>query len=319
MTPQERKFFTVLDKELEKVEAFYSEREAEALDRYKVLREQLDQLAEHRQEYLAQHGQPSKYIKPIMGQMAFARPMRRPSGHADTQKSQSEFGVENLPGTDMSKTRHLSNGGDSQMTATHAQEATGTKSGFSGFHYHPENYVAARRKLKLAVYEFYKYLGYLKNYRLLNKTCFSKATKKMEKMANIKCQAQYMEKVSQARFSNSGTIDDLQSQTETMFGTSFEKGSRKKAIQRLRFMGAAATTHHFSVWRAGIFLGLAIPPFIDGLVKGMVPSSWWLLSLRGRVQLVILTLSQEYLQGSHVSTTRIYAIAVADDVCICNI
>ena len=101
---------------------------------------------------------------------------------------------------------------------------------------------------------------------MLNRTGFSKATKKMEKMTRIKCQAAYMAKVEKTLLSSSTVIDDLQSQVESMFGASFEKGSRKKAIQRLRYMGAS-TNHHFASWRAGILLGAAVPALIDGLVK----------------------------------------------------
>jgi hypothetical protein len=93
----------------------------------------------------------------------------------------------------------------------------------------------------------------------------------MEKMTRIKCQAAYMQKVQKTSFSNSTVIDDLQSQVEAMFGASFEKGSRKKAIQRLRFMGASPN-HHFASWRAGVLLGLAIPAFIDGIVKSFQPA-----------------------------------------------
>jgi hypothetical protein len=116
------------------------------------------------------------------------------------------------------------------------------------------------------MWEFYRFLGYVKNYRLLNRTGFSKVTKKMEKVTRIKCQSEYTAKVSKTHFATSTVIDDLQSETENLFGVNFEKGSRKKAVQRLRFMGAT-TTHHFASWRSGVYLGLALPPLIDGIVK----------------------------------------------------
>lgn len=89
-------------------------------------------------------------------------------------------------------------------------------------------------------------------------------------MTRIKCQASYMQKVQKRSFSNSTIVDDLQSQVEAMFGASFEKGSRKKAIQRLRFMGASPN-HHFASWRAGTLLGLALPAFVDAIVKSFQP------------------------------------------------
>lgn len=90
----------------------------------------------------------------------------------------------------------------------------------------------------------------------------------MEKATNIKCQEAYMRKVQSSHFASSSTIDDLQSQTETMFGASFEKGSRKKALQRLRAFTPGTTSHHFASWRAGLLLGLSVPAIVDGIVKG---------------------------------------------------
>jgi RNase P protein component len=116
------------------------------------------------------------------------------------------------------------------------------------------------------MWEFYRFLGYVKNYRLLNRTGFSKSTKKMEKVTRIKCQSEYNAKVAKTHFATSRVIDDLQTETETLFGVNFEKGSRKKAVQRLRFMGAI-TTHHFASWRAGVMLGAALPALVDGIVR----------------------------------------------------
>lgn len=208
-----------------------------------MLREQLDQLAEHRAAYLASHAKAAKGEIP-MGKTA-GMDAHPAAGHLSD--SNSKHGVSGLAG-----------------------RAVRPVSSYLPFYHEAEGYVAARRKLKLAVFEYYKYLGYVKNYRLLNRTGFSKSTKKMEKVTKIKCQEAYMHKVHMSHFSNSAVIDDLQSQTETMFGTSFEKGSRKKAVQRLRFAGAATRSHHFAAWRSGILLGLAIPALIDGLVKGIL-------------------------------------------------
>lgn len=111
-----------------------------------------------------------------------------------------------------------------------------------------------------------KLLGYIQNYRLLNRTAFTKATKKMEKLTRIKCKGDYAEKVGNTYFGTSTIIDELQIQMEAMFGSSFEKGSRKEALERLRYMGAAPN-HHCATWRAGLLLGSAIAALIAGLVK----------------------------------------------------
>jgi SPX domain len=47
LSPMEAKFFMKLDEELQKIEAFYFDREAEMQTRWRTLREQLDELGDH--------------------------------------------------------------------------------------------------------------------------------------------------------------------------------------------------------------------------------------------------------------------------------
>jgi xenotropic and polytropic retrovirus receptor 1 len=49
------------------------------------------------------------------------------------------------------------------------------------------------------------------------------------------------------------------------------RGDKKKAMARLRGSWRTRKTHHFSTFRAGMFVGLALPAFIDGLVKSKYP------------------------------------------------
>jgi xenotropic and polytropic retrovirus receptor 1 len=48
LTPLERQYFEALDKELRKVSDFYREREKEALIRVSIIKEQLNDLKDHR-------------------------------------------------------------------------------------------------------------------------------------------------------------------------------------------------------------------------------------------------------------------------------
>lgn len=276
MTPSERKFFEVLDQELEKVEAFYEEREAEAVNRYKILTEQLEQLAQHRAQYVARQSRFALLKERI--------PLPNPSNLKRVVTKQAGQEVESM----------TVNGNDSPLAG---DDLTQNRDGYrraAGTALSPENYIAARRKLKVAMWEFYRFLGYVKSYRLLNRTGFSKVTKKMEKVTKIKCQNEYNAIVSKTHFANSKVIDDLQSDTETLFGVNFEKGSRKKAVQRLRFMGAT-TSHHFASWRAGAMLGAALPAIVDGIVKAChadtrarIPGTETLLQLYGALLLPVL-------------------------------
>jgi len=51
--------------------------------------------------------------------------------------------------------------------------------------------------------------------------------------------------------------------------SSIARGDKKMANKRLR-TGGSTRTHHFSTFRAGVYLGLGIPAFFQGLVRGAI-------------------------------------------------
>jgi hypothetical protein len=51
MSPLEVQFFEAMDKELDKVQAFYREREKDALVRSALIKEQLNELKDHRKVF----------------------------------------------------------------------------------------------------------------------------------------------------------------------------------------------------------------------------------------------------------------------------
>jgi len=52
--------------------------------------------------------------------------------------------------------------------------------------------------------------------------------------------------------------------------SSSERGDKKKAANRLRVVNGLRS-HHFSAFRGGFMLGLAVPAFISGMYQGMTP------------------------------------------------
>lgn len=94
---------------------------------------------------------------------------------------------------------------------------------------------------------------------------FAKSLKKYEKGTKIPCTTAYTPKVDKAHFVSSTRLDELIRETEDAFATVFEGGDRKRALERLRDFGQHKM-HHFTAWRAGMLMGIALPLMIEGIV-----------------------------------------------------
>ncbi|OSC98086.1 hypothetical protein PYCCODRAFT_1375838, partial [Trametes coccinea BRFM310] len=73
-------------------------------------------------------------------------------------------------------------------------------------------------------------------------------------------------KIEPSAFSTGATVDALIRDMEALFAARFARGDKKKALARLRG-GTKHTSHHFSTFRTGMFVGLAIPALADGLYR----------------------------------------------------
>ncbi|GAA6063122.1 hypothetical protein JCM10212_002325 [Sporobolomyces blumeae] len=257
--PQSRRFFKLLDRELDKVNAFWEDRQQEAIDRYDALGEQWKELADHKKEFQALR--PREYhaprvLKAVLPKHAHFLPgsnlVRRTlasRGHSPTDE-----------GGHSSELEHHQRDGDRKTPEPTARQKAALRHG------RPEEYSQARSKLKLATFEYYRFLGMLKSYRVLNRTGFAKAAKKFEKTTCIPCGAQYKPKVEDSVFVASSELDDLIRRTEDAFASVFEHGDRKRALERLRDFGEKKH-HQFVSWRAGMLMGAGLPLMIEGLVK----------------------------------------------------
>lgn len=145
----------------------------------------------------------------------------------------------------------------------------------------PEKYRTAKKKLKAALVDYYRTLELLKNFKILNRTGFQKCMKKLEKTVQVSgiSESWYLDKVSQTSLVKSDRIEKLIKATEDIFTAYFEHGNRKHAIERLRAgtQGAMGemSTHHFSVFRTGIFLGIALCATVAGIVQSESQDDEW--------------------------------------------
>ncbi|KAE8220597.1 hypothetical protein CF319_g5901 [Tilletia indica] len=146
----------------------------------------------------------------------------------------------------------------------------------------PERYRSAKKKMKSAVLEEYRLLELVKDFRTLNRTALAKILKKLQKQSGVKCaDAFFKARVARSMLVKSEQIERLLKSTEELYTFFFEHGDSKKARERLRSGNAFATlstslphqSHHISVFKAGIFLGIALCATVAGLVKAQQPAT----------------------------------------------
>ncbi|OCB90034.1 EXS family protein/ERD1/XPR1/SYG1 family protein [Sanghuangporus baumii] len=266
LRPIERKFIDKLDKELEKVEDFYLARGRDALLRASALKQQLRELEDHRKLFYEARAAETTWKSILVPrQVAHRLP--------EIQFPNAVRGSKLDPAKDAAAVQTLSSPQDnSKGSRSRSSSPINTRTGFGRIRLDPDEYKNAKKNLKKAILEYYRGLELLNNYRVLNLTGFRKALKKFEKTVKVPYiqQAYMQEKVESSAFASGATIEDLLKDVEESYAQYFEHGDTKKARERLRAT-ASQKRHHFSTFRSGLYLGLAIPALADGIYRSFQP------------------------------------------------
>ncbi|KAF7983207.1 hypothetical protein HWV62_23478 [Athelia sp. TMB] len=287
LPPIHMAFFAYLDKQLEKIENFYADREKEAQARNKALNMQLKELKDHRRLYYVrfysgfsqkcwltsrqlQEAHPNSHLswsdsiktnlRAIPGTISTSVAAHNPVPSANTLRDrssriakqassklnwrESQITIDGFPsngkGKDVSDHEDKSNGHVHQASQQHELD--------------PDDYLHAKKKLKRAVLEHYR-----------------KALKKYEKVTKVPAQQAYMkEKVEASAFASGESINAMRKETEDAFAARFEHGNKKRAMNRLR-AESQHKSHHFSSFRSGIALGIAVPAIVSGIYHALQP------------------------------------------------
>ena len=258
---REKEFFDFLDSELEKVESFYQLKEEQAGDRLTALRQQLHEMRNRRTQEINQARQQKE------------QDAKSANGSTNGKAS----GNENPQGVFAPiKARLFKPGPNSKalsvMPVTPVLGALG---------YDPRRdytrkpqgddvpYRVAKRKLKLALEEFYRGLELLKAYTLLNRTAFRKLNKKYDKAVNARPPYRYMnEKVNKAWFVNSDIVENYIRDVEDLYARYFEKNNHKVAAGKLRRLIRRPVDESATTFQSGLYLGIGAVFLIQGVVYG---------------------------------------------------
>ena len=274
---QQSDFFTFLDRELEKVEKFYLEKEREAANRLRILHKQLQMLGNLYYDELRQSTENKKkrigrsITQPIFVCKNQHSSSRNNNNHITQTMHNTESGNSKIHVLNRSHSKCVpsSNLGASPTNANLA--ILYSQSDYNRSVQAPDvSFKTAKRKLKHAFVEYYHSLELLKSYALLNGTSFRKITKKYNKTVEAESCDWYMkEKVNSAYFITSQKTELLIRQVENYYARYFEKGNHKIAVGKLKSKSAYRGEYGGSIFRNGCALATGLVLGIEGFVEGV--------------------------------------------------
>jgi len=278
---RQAEFFEFLDDELDKIETFYKLKEEEASERLRVLRNQLHKMRDRRiadiQKSKGQKHPPEDGIlDEVLPAITMANASSQENGHASATATANGHGHGHFMkplsdaltrGGTIGKTSKAMIGQSSPPGPNAQQRIKDAKQDYVR-HKHGDEvpYIYAKKRLKLALQEFYRALELLKSYALLNRTGFRKINKKYDKAVQARPPLAYMtEKVNNAYFVQSDVVDHHLTAVEDLYARYFERGNHKIAVRKLRSkMGTGDLSS--TTFRNGLYVAAGACFGISGLV-----------------------------------------------------
>lgn len=273
-----------IDEELEKIETFYKSKEDEATTRLEVIRDQLHEMRRRRMDEV-EHARRAWNIRKEDERIlrgangdgtgpanvnardqfnAWMEPVEKALEAARARALGPRPGPNTRALQDMHHSPCMKPYVDEQQTqrvGDPAHDYTRRKT-----HEHEVPYRAAKRKLKIALKEYYHGLELLKSYALLNRTAFRKINKKYDKAVNAHPPLRFMaEKVNKAWFVQSTVLEEHIHTVEDLYARYFERGNHKIAVGKLRSSLRNAGEHAGSALRSGLWIGAGAVFAVQGL------------------------------------------------------
>ncbi|KAG0034316.1 hypothetical protein BGZ82_005786 [Podila clonocystis] len=284
LIPEEKAFFDFLDDQLEMVDAFYKEKELEAVTKLKVIKQQLYVANEWKRRYdvrKAKADAENRWYEAEWSRMrngignlmradttltedVVIGPLDSDPAHAGAHPRSQACGFSTSTGQGSADgLRHRGNAKPDVDLAVRQEQMIREDEEDRRQHLHHK---VARTRIKTALSEFYRSLEMLKNYKALNSTGFAKIMKKFDKTAGWKASKAFEHtKLRPRYFMKSTVLKNLTVETEDLYINAFEKGHRRRGMAKLRIPDSKNQSYHNTAVRVGIYLGLALPLMVQGL------------------------------------------------------
>ena len=275
---KQAEFFKFLDQELAKIETFYKMKESQANKRLQALRDQLHEMRDRRIEEIRRE-QEAKKNERLAHRKSSTHSYNGYSQHGHHEQASSIFRwmkpIESAVGIGPARigktSKALQKLGSPNGPIAQNLPTTARPESWRDFTRRPERsdipYRAAKRKLKLALQEFYRGLELLKSYALLNRTAFRKINKKYDKAVKARPTQRYMtEKVNKSWFVQSEVLDHQIVAVEDLYARYFERGNHKVAVGKLRSKTSKAGDYAGSIFRNGLLIAGGVVFGIQGIV-----------------------------------------------------
>lgn len=290
---KQKEFFTWMDKELDKVEVFYKLKEDESGERLKILRDQLHEMRNRRIDEVAE----AQRLRAIRRDderaiFDFSKPKSSNKSKSVGDHSQAhsrdqltawldpvERVLENAkskvmgphPGSNSKALQNMQESPELRSKIQSQQDRIGDDGRDYVRRHHQDDvpYRTAKRKLKLALQEYYRGMELLKSFALLNRTAFRKINKKYDKAVDAHPPLRYMsEKVNKAWFVQSDILDGHMHAVEDLYARYFERGNHKVATGKLRSGHGRPLDQSASAFRNGILIGVGAVFCLQGVIYG---------------------------------------------------
>ena len=291
---KQQEFFGWMDGELEKVETFYKLKQDEAGARLILLREQLHKMRNLRMQEMDEvkrakelRKEEERALNPFVTRRSVERsnkdggehrphsrdklhawfePVDRAIGHAKAKALGPHIGSNSKALQNMHASpeiRHNSQFNQHQRADEHRDYVRRPDRSIE------VPYRTAKRKLKLALQEFYRGLELLKSYALLNRTAFRKINKKYDKAVDAHPPLRYMsEKVNKAYFVTSDLSDKYMHDVEDLYARYFERGNHKIASGKLRSSQGRKADQSGNAFKNGLLIGVGAVFSVQGIIYG---------------------------------------------------